>query len=111
MARLGLAAAARVPALAALARTVGPVIGPGPMARHEGEFAVEVRDAARQRTYVFSAERFSYLIAVEPAVIAAEALARGASVQAGVVLPHAQVDPEELFTRLRGLGIDIAVSA
>ena len=111
MARVGLAAAARVPALAALARTVGPVIGPGPMARHDGEFAVEVRDATRQRTYVFSAERFSYLVAVEPAVIAAEALARGVSVQAGVILPHAQVDPEELFTRLRALGIDIAVSA
>lgn len=111
LARVGLAAAARVPAFAALARTVGPVIGPGPMARHDGAFAVQVRDGTRQRSYVFSADRFSYLIAVEPAVIAAEALARGASLQAGVVLPHAQVDPDELFSRLRGLGIDIAVSA
>ena len=111
LARVGLAAAARVPALGALARMVGPVIGPGPMARHDGEFAVEVRDGARQRSYVFSAERFSYLVAVEPAVIAAEALARGSSRQAGVILPQAQVDPEELFTRLRGLHIDIAVSA
>ena len=86
------------------------MIGPGPMARHDGEFAVEVRDGTRQRSYVFSAERFSYLVAVEPAVIVAEALARGASFAAGVVLPHAQVDPDTLFARLRGLGIDIAVS-
>jgi hypothetical protein len=111
MARVGLAAAARVPMFAALARSVAPVIGPGPMARHDGEFAVALRDATRRQSYVFSADRFSYLVAVEPAVIAAEALARGASVPAGVILPHAQVDPEELFTRLRGLHIDIAVSA
>ena len=111
LARLGLAAAARVPAFAALARTVGPVIGPGPLARHDGEFSVEVRDGTRQGSYVFSAQRFSYLVAVEPAVIAAEALARGAPIPAGVVLPHAQVDPDELFTRLRGLGIDVATSA
>lgn len=110
MARLGLVAAARVPAFAALARAVAPVIGPGPMARHDGEFAVQVRDNGRQASFVFSAARFSYLVAVEPAVIAAEALARGASVPAGVILPHAQVDSEQLFTRLRGLGIDIAVS-
>ena len=81
------------------------------MARHDGEFAVELRDATRRQSYVFSADRFSYLVAVEPAVIVAEALARGASVPAGVILPHAQVDPEELFTRLRALHIDIAVSA
>lgn len=110
LARLGLAAAARVPAFAALARTIGPVIGPGPMARHDGEFAVQVRDTERQASYVFSAARFSYLVAVEPAVIAAEALARGATVPAGVILPHAQVDHEELFTRLRGLGIEIAIT-
>ena len=110
LARIGLAVASRAPIVAALARTVAPVIGPGPMARHDGVFAVEIRDPARQAAYVFSAERFSYLVAVEPAVIAAEALARGASIPAGVVLPHAQIDPEELFARLRGLGIDVAVS-
>jgi short subunit dehydrogenase-like uncharacterized protein len=107
---IGLSAAARLTVLAALARKVVPVIGPGPMARHDGLFAVEVRDPGRRESYVFSAERFSYLVAVEPAVIAAEALARGASIPAGVVLPHAQIDPEELFARLRGLGIAIAVS-
>jgi Saccharopine dehydrogenase NADP binding domain len=110
LARLGLAAAARIPIFATLARTVAPVIGPGPLARHDGAFAVEIRDSARTESYVFSAARYSYLVAVEPAVIAAEALARGASVQAGVILPHAQIDPEELFARLRGLGIDVAVS-
>ena len=110
LARVGLAAAVRVPVLAALARTIAPVIGPGPLAGRDGVFAVEVRDGSRTASYVFSAQRFSYLVAVEPAVIAAEALARGASFAAGVILPHAQVDPDTLFARLRGLGIDIAVS-
>ena len=110
LARLGLAAAVRAPALAAFARAVAPVIGPGPLAGRDGVFAVEVRDGSRKASYVLSAPRFSYLVAVEPAVIAAEALARGASFAAGVILPHAQVDPDTLFARLRGLGIDIAVS-
>lgn len=111
LARIGLAAAVRAPVLAVLARAVAPVIGPGPLARHDGVFAVEVGDDSRRASYVFSAARFSYLVAVEPAVIVAEALARGASFAAGVVLPHAQVDPDTLFARLRGLGIDIAVSS
>ena len=108
--RVGLAAAARIPMVAALTRAVAPVIGPGPFAHHDGQFAVEVRQGARRASYVFSSPRFSYLVAVEPAVIAAEALARGASLPAGVILPHAQVDPDELFARLRGLGIDIVAS-
>ncbi len=110
MARAGLAVAARVPAFAALARAIGPVIGPGPLAGHDGEFAVQVSERTRQAAYVFSAARFSYLVAVEPAVMAAEALARGASVPAGVILPHAQIAHEELFTRLRGLGIEIVIT-
>jgi len=110
MARIGLAVATRVPAFAALARAIGPVIGPGPMARHDGEFAVQVSESGRAASYVFSAARFSYLVAVEPAVIAAEAVARGVPVPAGVILPHAQIDHEELFTRLRGLGIEIAIT-
>lgn len=110
LARLGLAAAVRVPVLAALARAVGPVIGPGPLAGLDGVFAVELGDGSRTQSFVFRAQRFSYLVAVEPAVIAAEALARGAPFAAGVILPHAQVDPAALFARLRGMGIDIAVS-
>jgi saccharopine dehydrogenase-like NADP-dependent oxidoreductase len=106
-ARVALSLAARVPPLGALARAVAPLVGAGPFGRHDGVFAVEARDASRRATYVFSAQRRSYLVAIEPAVIAAEALARGATPAAGVVLPHAQVDPDALFGRLRGLGIRI----
>lgn len=107
LARAALALAARFPALAALARGIAPVVGPGPFARHDGMFAVVIQRDARAASYVFSAERFSYLVAVEPAVIIAEALARGAAPVPGVVLPHAQVEPDVLFTRLRALGIRI----
>jgi hypothetical protein len=107
LSRAALALAARVPPLAALARMVGPVVGPGPFARHDGMFAVAIADRARAASFVFSADRFSYLVAVEPAVMVAESLARGAVPMPGVALPHAQVDPDLLFTRLRGLGIHI----
>ncbi|MDQ2951578.1 MAG: hypothetical protein M3R54_04885, partial [Chloroflexota bacterium] len=107
LARAALAFAARVPALGALARGIAPVVGPGPFARHDGMFGVLITDRTRTASYVFSADRFSYLVAVEPAVIVAEALARGTAPAPGVALPHAQVDPELLFTRLRALGIRI----
>ena len=107
LARAALAIAARLPPLAALARGIAPVVGPGPFARHEGMFAVVIQGDTRASSYVFSAERFSYLVAVEPAVIVAEALARGAAPVPGVVLPHAQVEPDVLFARLRALGIRI----
>lgn len=107
LARAALSLAARLPPLAALARGAAPVVGPGPFARHDGMFAVVIQGDARAASYVFSAERFSYLVAVEPAVIVAEALARGAAPVPGVVLPHAQVEPDVLFARLRALGIRI----
>jgi hypothetical protein len=100
-----LALAARVAPLAALARTVALRIGAGPLGRHDGLFAVAVGEASRATAFMLSASRRSYLIAVEPAVMAAEALARGASPRPGVVLPHAQVEPEALFRRLGELGI------
>jgi saccharopine dehydrogenase-like NADP-dependent oxidoreductase len=106
-----LSVAARVPPAAMLARTIAPLVGAGPFGRHDGVFAVEVREGSRRATSLFSAPRRSYLVAVEPAVIVAEALARGASPPAGVLLPHAQVDPEMLHTRLRGLGIRIDTDA
>ncbi len=107
--RTALSLAARVPVLAALARTIALRIGPGPLGRHDGVFVVAMSDAVHERAITFAAPRRSYLIAVEPAVIAAEALARGATPAAGVVLPHAQVDPALLFERLRGLGVTIHV--
>jgi hypothetical protein len=102
-----LALAARVPPLAALVRGVGPLVGAAGLGRHDGVFAVELRDASRSASYVFSAPRRSYLIAVEPAVIVAEGLARGAEFSPGVVLPHAQLAPDVLFERLRALGISV----
>jgi saccharopine dehydrogenase-like NADP-dependent oxidoreductase len=100
-----LALAAGVPPIAALARAVAPRIGAGPLGRHDGVFAVTVASGPQRATFAFGAPRRSYLTAIEPAVIAAEALARGATPEAGVVLPHAQIDPEQLFARLATLGI------
>jgi len=107
--RASLSFAASVPPLAATLRAVAPRIGAGPFGRHDGVFAVVARDALRERAFIFAAPRRSYLIAVEPAVIAAEALARGAMPAPGIILPHAQVDPELLFVRLRGLGIAVEI--
>jgi hypothetical protein len=108
LARAALVFAARAQPLAALARAVVPRLGAGPFGRHDGMFAVDVGDRSRHAAFTFSAARRSYLIAVEPAVIAAQALARGARPAVGVVLPHAQVDPETLFARLAALGIAVA---
>lgn len=105
--RAALAAAARVPPVAALVRAVGPRIGAAGLGRHDGMFAVELRDDSRRTSVTFTAPRGSYLIAVEPAVIAAESLVRGGTAQPGVVLPDAQVDPKALFSRLDALGIAI----
>ena len=108
LARTSLALAARVPIVAAVARAIAPRIGAAGLGRHDGVFAVELRDATRTAAFTFSAPRRSYLIAVEPAVIVAESLARGATPAPGVVLPHAQLDPTALFARLAALGIDIS---
>jgi hypothetical protein len=108
LARRALSLAARVAPIAALVRAIAPRIGSAGIGRRDGTFAVSVRDETRTASYVFSSPRRSYLIAVEPAVIVAEALARGASPASGIVLPHAQVEPHVLFPRLAGLGIDIA---
>ena len=105
LARVSLTLAARVPPLAALARAVAPRFGAGPFGRRDGAFAVMVRDASRAASYTFSAARRSYLIAVEPAVMVAETLATGAAPAPGLILPHAQVDPDALFARLLSLGI------
>jgi len=107
LARASLSLAARVPLLADVARAAAPFAPTRVFGRHGGEFAVVVSDASRAVAFTLRASRGSYWIAVEPAAIAAEHLARGASPSAGVVLPHAQVDPDALFTRLRELGTAI----
>jgi predicted dinucleotide-binding enzyme len=75
--------------------------------RLDGLFAVAVSDAGRELVTRLSAPRGSYLIAAEPAVLAAESLARGAEIPMGVVPADAQVDPTALFARLGDLGVDV----
>ena len=108
LAALALGAAARLAPLAAVARAVAPVRGAGPFARRDGVFAVSVRDATREMSFALAAPRRSYLIAVEPAVMVAMALARGEGGPAGVILPDAQLDADALFARLRSLGVTVS---
>lgn len=103
-----LSATARSEPLASAVRGIGIRVRPGPLGRRSGVFAVAVTAGATQTTFTLTAQRGSYLTAVEPAVMVAEALASGATPQAGVVLPHEQADPESLFERLRALGIAVA---
>ena len=102
--RASLSLAARIPPVAALVRALAPHVRPGALGRRDGVFAVTVDEA---RAFIFASERGSYRIATEPAVIVAEELVRGRR-DRGVVLPHRQVDPDVLFTRLHDLGIQLS---
>jgi len=95
--RLGLTGA-----LSAVAPVSARILG-----RREGSFSVAISEAGRYSLTRLSAPRGSYLIAAEPAVLAAETLARGSDSRPGVVPADKQVDPEALFSRLRGLGVDV----
>ena len=76
--------------------------------RRAGTFSVAVSEGGRYGLTRLAAPRGSYLIAAEPAVLAAESCARGVGQSpAGVVPSDAQVDPEALFARLRSLGVDV----
>lgn len=77
------------------------------LGRRDGMFVVAVTDGGREHVTRLTAPRGSYLIAAEPAVFAAESLARGADLPPGVVPAKAHVDPAALFARLRSLGIDV----
>lgn len=77
------------------------------LGRRDGLFAVAVRAGSREALTTLSAPRGSYLIAAEPAVLAAESLVRGAAIAPGVVPADAHLDPSALFTRLRDHGIDV----
>ncbi len=95
--RLGLTSA-----LSAVAPLSARLLG-----RREGSFSIATSEAGRYTLTRLSAPRGSYLIAAEPAVIAAESLARGIASPPGVVPADKQVDPETLFDRLRALGVDV----
>jgi predicted dinucleotide-binding enzyme len=77
--------------------------------RREGSFSVAISQGGRYSLTRLAAPRGSYLIAAEPAVLAAESLARGSDIPipAGIVPADAQVDPAALFARLRSLGVDV----
>ena len=77
------------------------------LGRRRGLFAIAARDGAREGLMTLSAPRESYLIAAEPAVLAAETLAYGAELEPGVVRSDAQVDHAVLFARLRALGVHV----
>jgi hypothetical protein len=77
------------------------------LGRREGSFSVATSRGGRYSLMRLAAPRGSYLIAAEPAVLAAESLARGTDTAPGVVPADEQVDPEALFARLRALGVDV----
>jgi len=95
--RLGLTSA-----LSAVAPLSARLLG-----RREGSFSVAVSEGGRYSLTRLAAPRGSYLIAAEPAVLAAESLARGTDSAPGVVPADQQVDPKALFARLRALGVDV----
>jgi saccharopine dehydrogenase-like protein len=95
--RLGLTGA-----LSAIAPLSARLLG-----RREGSFTVAISETGRYSLTRLSAPRGSYLIAAEPAVLAAESIARGTDTPPGVVPADKQIDPEALFARLRGLGVDV----
>lgn len=77
------------------------------LGRREGSFSIAVNEGGRYSLTRLGAPRGSYLIAAEPAVLAAQSLAGGSETPAGVVPADAQVDPDVLFARLRDLGVDV----
>jgi hypothetical protein len=77
------------------------------LGRRDGMFVVAASDRGRAQVTTLSAPRGSYLIAAEPAVLAAESLARGADLPSGVVPADVHVEPAALFARLRSLGVDV----
>ena len=80
------------------------------LGRREGSFTVALSEQGRYSLVRLAAPRGSYLIAAEPAVLAAESLGSGAAIPPGVVRSDAQVDPATLFARLRELGVDVRPS-
>ena len=111
LARFALSLAAHAAPLSALARLVATHVPAALVGRHDGVYAVTARDASRLVSCTLAAPRGSYRIAVEPAVMVAEALARDAPMRAGVVPPHEHVDADALFSRLRAVGVSVRKEA
>ena len=99
-------------ALASRLRLTRPLEAVAPLSarllgRRDGIFVVAVSGHGGDHVTTLSAPHGSYLVAAEPAVFAAESLARGVELSPGVVPADAQVDPAALFARLRSLGVDV----
>jgi len=101
----GVALASRLGLMGALS-AVAP-ISARLLGRRDGSFSIAIGEAGRYSLTRLAAPRGSYLIAAEPAVLAAESIARGGDSPPGVVPADKQVDPEALFARLRTLGVDV----
>jgi NAD(P)-dependent dehydrogenase (short-subunit alcohol dehydrogenase family) len=73
-----------------------------------GGIGYEIEDAAGRivRLAISSAEN-SFLIAIAPAVLAAQALATGHFDRTGLILPHQHVSAAELWAFLKSQGIEI----
>lgn len=105
-----IALALRVPAGKGLLEGLAPV---GlPLSRlagsREGGYVVEAAaDDGHLAMTALLGQRRSYLVAVMPAVLAAESLMNGNSPPPGVVPPDRHCDPNELFAELRKVGIVI----
>jgi len=67
----------------------------------------EIASTLRNRTQTFTGEK-SYMIAVLPAILAANAIAAGQFPYRAIVPPTAHVDPAKLFEAIRAEGIDIS---
>jgi hypothetical protein len=102
--------AARVPAVrTAMAAALDAAL---PLARmlgsEYGGLGCEVEDASgRCVRLVLTAARDAYRLAVIPAVLAAESLARGEAMEPGVVPSHRQCDPARLLEVLRAEGFEL----
>jgi saccharopine dehydrogenase-like NADP-dependent oxidoreductase len=74
--------------------------------RSSGGFGVEVEDATgARRSSGFVHSTRSYIVAVAPAVLAARRIAADTFGSSGLVAADRQVDPMELVSYLRGMGI------
>jgi hypothetical protein len=102
------AAAARARSVRALVRAAAPIgrrltkrFGP-----RSGGFGIEVEEPGGRRVAMgFVHASHSYLVAVAPAVLAAEALAAGASFPVGLVPVDRYVEPLQLIEYLRRMGV------
>jgi hypothetical protein len=74
-----------------------------------GGIGYEIEDAAGYvaRFALLSAQN-SFLVAVAPAVLAAQAMVAGPFQPTGLVLPHKQIEPAELWAFFKSHGIEIA---